>query len=66
MKKALIIVVSSVLFAGLGYLYYQLVGCNGTCAIASSPYNSSIFGAAFGALLGVTVIDWRKKKNADL
>ncbi len=66
MKKILMIVVPTVIFAGLGYLYYRYVGCDGTCAIASSPYNSSIFGAAFGALLGTTIIDWRKKKNANL
>lgn len=66
MKKTLMIVVPTVLFAGLGYLYYHFVGCDGSCAIASSPYNSSIFGAAFGALFGTMLIDWRKKKNASL
>lgn len=46
------------LFIGLivgamaGYLYYFFVGCNsGTCAIASRPLNSTLYGAAMGALL---------------
>lgn len=35
-----------------GYLYWQFVGCvSGTCAITSSPVNSTLYGAVMGALL---------------
>lgn len=38
--------------AALGLLYWKFVGCeSGTCAITSSPVNSSIYGAIMGALL---------------
>lgn len=36
----------------LGYLYYHFIGCsNGSCAITSSPYLSSMYGAAVGGLI---------------
>ena len=35
-----------------GFLYWKLIGCNsGTCAITSSPRNSTIYFAVMGALL---------------
>jgi hypothetical protein len=35
-----------------GYLYYYFVGCaSGTCAITSSPLNSTLYGILMGALL---------------
>jgi hypothetical protein len=35
-----------------GYLYYYFVGCaSGTCAIISSPLNSTLYGILMGALL---------------
>ncbi len=35
-----------------GYLYYYYVGCaSGTCAITSSPFNSTIYGSVMGGLL---------------
>lgn len=34
-----------------GYLYYYFVGCaSGTCAITSSPVNSTLYGALVGGL----------------
>jgi Na+-transporting NADH:ubiquinone oxidoreductase subunit NqrB len=42
------------LFSGaiLGFAYYYFIGCNaGSCSITSSPVNSTIFGAIFGALI---------------
>lgn len=34
-----------------GYIYYASVGCaSGTCAITSSPVNSTIYGALLGGL----------------
>ena len=41
--------------ATLGWLYWYFIGCSsGTCAITSSPVNSSIYGAIMGALLSGT------------
>jgi LytS/YehU family sensor histidine kinase len=35
-----------------GYLYYYFVGCaDGSCAITSSPVNSSLYGGLMGGLL---------------
>jgi uncharacterized protein YcfJ len=35
-----------------GFLYWQQIGCaSGTCMITSKPINSSVYGAAMGALL---------------
>lgn len=35
-----------------GFMYYQYVGCaTGTCAITSSPVNSTLYGAVVGGLL---------------
>ena len=34
-----------------GYMYYQFYGCEGSCAITSSPLNSSLYGSMMGALL---------------
>jgi Family of unknown function (DUF6132) len=35
-----------------GWLYWRFVGCaNGTCAITSSPVNSTLYGALMGGLL---------------
>ena len=35
-----------------GYLYYYFVGCaSGTCAITSSPVNSTIYGTLLGGVL---------------
>ncbi|NJM24944.1 MAG: hypothetical protein HC859_04965 [Bacteroidia bacterium] len=38
--------------ATAGYLYWYYVGCNsGSCAITSSPVNSTLYGALLGGLL---------------
>jgi hypothetical protein len=35
-----------------GYIYYYFVGCqSGTCAITSSPVNSTIYGGFMGSVL---------------
>ena len=49
---------------GLGYWYF--IGCNtGTCAITSSPVNSTIY----GGLMGVLLVNWfssnTKEKTED-
>jgi hypothetical protein len=41
-----------VLGAILGFAYYYFIGCaNGTCAITSSPINSTLYGSFVGGLL---------------
>jgi hypothetical protein len=42
-----------------GFLYYQFVGCNGSCAITSSPLNSTLY----GALVGLVLTDWKSIKT---
>ena len=38
--------------AVVGYMYYQLIGCNaGSCHITSQPLNSKLYGAMMGWLL---------------
>lgn len=48
-----------------GLAYWFFVGCeSGTCAITSSPINSSIYGAIMGALLlGMFTDQAKKEKN---
>jgi hypothetical protein len=44
--------IGAVVGAIAGYLYWQQIGCaSGTCAITSKPLNSSLYGAAVGALI---------------
>ena len=42
----------------LGFLYYNIIGCNGSCAITSSPVNSTLY----GSLIGLILTDWKKIK----
>ncbi|MFM2377189.1 MAG: hypothetical protein RLZZ165_2286 [Bacteroidota bacterium] len=40
-----------------GYLYYHFEGCaSGSCAITSSPVNSTLYGAMMGGLLLGTLV----------
>ncbi len=56
-------IVFSVIGAILGYIYYAKVGCiSGTCAITSSPINSTIYGAIL-AYLVVGIFKQKKSKN---
>jgi len=41
-----------------GFLYYNFVGCNGSCAITGSPINSTLY----GSLIGLVLTDWKKIK----
>ncbi len=56
-KKVLPVVAGAL----LGYSYYYFVGCNGTCAITSSPYISTAYGGIIGLLLSFPIK--RKKKE---
>jgi hypothetical protein len=51
MKKWLVWSLGIVIGALLGFLYWYYVGClSGSCAITSSPVNSTIYGAVLGML----------------
>ena len=41
-----------------GFLYYKLIGCNGSCAITGSPVNSTLY----GSLMGLILTDWKRVK----
>jgi hypothetical protein len=53
MMKHWIILATGIVIGGLGgFLYWYYIGClSGTCAITSSPINSTIYGGVMGALL---------------
>ncbi len=51
-KQIIILSVAGLLGAATGFVYWYYVGCNsGSCAITSSPVNSSIYGAVMSILL---------------
>jgi len=41
-----------------GLLYYNFIGCSGSCAITGSPVNSTLY----GSLMGLILTDWKKIK----
>ena len=55
MKKYLRILAFVAGGALLGLLYYTFFGCNGTCAITSSPWRTMLYTGVLGFLLsGIT------------
>lgn len=61
-KQILILSVAALLGAATGFVYWFYIGCNsGSCAITSSPVNSSIYGSVM-ALLLVNVFQKEKVK----
>jgi hypothetical protein len=45
-------IIGIIVGAAAGYAYYYFVGCaSGTCAITSSPVNSTLYGSMMGGLL---------------
>lgn len=69
MKKWLLnnklLMIGVFLGAVAGYLYYYFVGCaNGTCAITSSPINSTLYFAFLGGLvINIIKPDTKTKKS---
>ncbi len=68
MKKWLVnnrlTIIGAILGAIGGFLYYYFIGCaSGTCAITSSPINSTLYFAVLGALL-VSILKPSPKKDA--
>ena len=51
-KLHLVTLVGVLVGSVAGFLYWRFVGCSsGTCAITSSPINSTLYGALLGGLL---------------
>jgi hypothetical protein len=60
----LIMLLTAGLGALSGWLYATYIGCqNGSCAITSSPFNSSLYGALMGGILGNIVSDYLPSKK---
>ncbi|MCD6176590.1 MAG: hypothetical protein J7K29_01995 [Candidatus Cloacimonetes bacterium] len=55
--KILLTVLTFILGAATGYLYYKLIGCKGGCPMASNVWANVVIGAIFGYLLLSPVID---------
>jgi hypothetical protein len=59
-------IIAAIVGAAAGYAYWFYVGCNsGSCAITSSPVNSSLYGAVMGALLLNTFSPSRKTPDKE-
>lgn len=60
MKKWMVWGIGILIGAVGGYLYWYYVGCiSGTCAITSSPVNSTLYGGLMGGLI-VNLFDSKK------
>jgi hypothetical protein len=60
-KKYKTYIIGIVIGAIAGFLYWRFVGCSsGSCPITSKWYNTMLYGAIMGALLGSPV---RKKEK---
>ncbi len=52
LSKNILYFIGAIFGALGGFLYWNFVGCNsGSCAITSSPVNSTLYGALMGSLL---------------
>lgn len=61
-RNYLLIFTGVILGAVAGYFYWKFAGCEGSCAITSSPLNSTLYGALLG---GLFFSIFRKKKPLD-
>lgn len=54
LKRVIKVAAGALIGALAGFLYYKFIGCNGgTCPITSNPLNSTLYGSAIGALIGL-------------
>jgi hypothetical protein len=61
LKYKLLKLVFPVLLGAIGgFLYYNFIGCNGSCAITGNPYISTLYGAGIGAVL----VNWKSGINS--
>lgn len=66
LKSNILTIIGIGIGALAGYFYWFYVGCSsGTCAITSSPVNSTIYGSVMGGLL-FSMIKIPKKTNNDI
>ncbi|MEX2235256.1 MAG: DUF6132 family protein [Cyclobacteriaceae bacterium] len=57
-------IIGIIVGASIGFSYWYFIGCNtGTCAITSSPLNSTLYGGLMGILLVNTFSGKRKGKT---
>ena len=64
LKKYKLTILGAILGAIGGYSYYYFVGCaSGSCAITSSPINSTLYGIFMGGLLFNMIESKIQKKN---
>lgn len=63
LKKNILLLAGGAVGAVGGYLYWYYVGCaSGSCAITSSPLNSSLYGTLMGGLL---FSSFKKEKKSE-
>jgi hypothetical protein len=68
LKRYLVEIISVVLGAVGGFLYWKFIGClSGTCFIKSVWYMSTIYGALIGYIAGSLITEvisaFRKRRN---
>ena len=64
-KKNILVIIGVLVGMLAGFLYWKFVGCNtGTCAITSSPINSTAYGAVLGGLV-FSIFTPKKKVNKE-
>ena len=57
-------IIGIVVGAALGFSYWYFIGCySGSCAITSSPFNSTVYGGVMGTLL-INAFTGDQKKNS--
>jgi LPXTG-motif cell wall-anchored protein len=61
-KNNWLLIVGLLIGALGGFLYYKFWGCNGSCAITSSPWRSMGYGALMGVLLFMNFQSTKKDK----
>ena len=60
-KRYLFIAIGVSAGAIAGFFYWRFFGCDGSCMITSSPFNSSVYGAVVGGLL-FSILKTKKKE----
>ncbi|WP_081711701.1 hypothetical protein [Flavobacterium enshiense] len=60
-KTALLWLIGCIIGTVAGYFYFLYFGCQGSCAITSSPVNSTLYGTVMGGLV-FSMFDTKKKK----
>lgn len=62
-RKSAIYLLGAITGGITGYCYWYFYGCDGACAITSSPLNSTIYGIVSGTLLFSFFIHPKKQDN---